>query len=160
MEETIESFLDFLSTVKKFSPNTIAAYRNDLSQLATFVAERGSQPKWTAFNRELMLSYVLAIKEKMYAPATVARKVAAIKTFSEFLVNKGILERDATKDIGGPQGGEILTPNGLQSRDRGAAQAADGNLGGATRSSYAAAPLRYWNAGQRVGVAECRRYKL
>jgi integrase/recombinase XerD len=103
MEETIESFLDFLSTVKKFSPNTIAAYRNDLSQLATFVAERGSQPKWTAFNRQLMLSYVLAIKEKMYAPATVARKVAAIKTFSEFLVNKGLLERDATKDIGGPK---------------------------------------------------------
>jgi integrase/recombinase XerD len=107
MEETIESFLDFLSTARGFSPNTIAAYRNDLSQLATFVAEqaaeRGSQPKWTAFNRDLMLSYVLAIKEKMYAPATVARKVAAIKTFSEFLVNKGILERDVTKDIGGPK---------------------------------------------------------
>ncbi len=107
MEETIESFLDFLFTEKGFSPNTIAAYRNDLSQLATFVAEqaaeKGSQPQWTALDRELMLSYILAMKEKMYAPATVARKVAAIKSFSEFLVNKGILKRDATKDIGGPK---------------------------------------------------------
>jgi integrase/recombinase XerD len=107
MEETIESFLDFLSTEKAFSPNTIAAYRNDLRQLATFIAEQaaesGSQPTWTALNRELMLSYILATKEKMYAPATVARKLAATKTFSEFLVNKGILEHDATKDIGGPR---------------------------------------------------------
>ncbi len=107
MDETIESFLDFLSTEKEFSPNTIAAYRNDLSQLAAFVAEQaaasGSQPEWTALDRELMLSYILAIKEKTYAPATVARKLAAIKTFSEFLVNKGILQQDATKDIGGPK---------------------------------------------------------
>jgi integrase/recombinase XerD len=107
MQETIESFLDFLFTEKGFSPNTIAAYRNDLSQLATFVseqaAEKDSQPQWTALDRELILSYILAIKEKMYAPATVARKLAAIKSFSEFLVNKGILKQDATKDIGGPK---------------------------------------------------------
>ena len=107
MERTIESFLDFLVVERGFSPNTIAAYGNDLRQFATFVAEQAAannlDPEWAAVDRELILSYILAIKEKSYASATVARKVAAIKTFSEFLVNTGILKRDPTAEISGPK---------------------------------------------------------
>ena len=107
MQRTIESFLDFLVAERGFSLNTIAAYRNDLSQFATFVAEQAAtknlEPEWAAVDRGLILSYILAIKEKSYASATVARKVAAIKTFSDFLVNKRILKRNPTADISGPK---------------------------------------------------------
>lgn len=107
MQRTIESFLDFLVAERGFSLNTIAAYRNDLSQFAAFVAEQAAaknlEPEWAAVDRGLILSYILAIKEKRYASATVARKVAAIKTFSDFLVNKRILKRNPTADISGPK---------------------------------------------------------
>ncbi len=107
MEKTVENFLKFLATEKGFSPNTIAAYKNDLSQFAAFVtvqaAVKSSTTPWPAADRELILSYVLSIKERGYAPATVARKVAAIKAFSDYLVHQGIWKRDPTKDVSGPK---------------------------------------------------------
>ena len=37
MREDIEKFLNYLAVEKGFSENTIAAYRNDLYQLASFI---------------------------------------------------------------------------------------------------------------------------
>jgi integrase/recombinase XerD len=112
MEKTVEDFLNYLSQEKGFSPNTIAAYGNDLSQFMSFVqgqaAGKDSQPLWSAVNRQLILSYILDIKGRKYAPSTVARKLAAIKSFSHFLVREGILAGDPAEDISGPKVGRRL----------------------------------------------------
>jgi integrase/recombinase XerD len=112
MERVIGDFLNFLSIERGFSPNTIAAYRNDLSQLAAFVAEQAAQgsfqPEWAILDRQLILSYILAIKEKSYAHTTEARKLAAVKSFSKFLVSMGVLQGDPTKNIIGPSVQKIL----------------------------------------------------
>jgi integrase/recombinase XerD len=59
MKEYIESFLKYLLVEKGFSKNTEEAYRNDLSQLESFIAEeaakRGELPSWSNFNRQEML---------------------------------------------------------------------------------------------------------
>jgi integrase/recombinase XerD len=112
MERTIEAFLSYLSQEKGFSPNTIAAYRNDLSQFMTYVKEQSTgedfQPPWSTVDRQLILSCVLDIKGRKYASSTVARKLAAIKSFSHFLVREGILAHDPTEDISGPRVGRQL----------------------------------------------------
>jgi integrase/recombinase XerD len=107
MDEELISFLNILSRERGLSENTIAAYKNDITQFAAFVkkqvAKNKFEPKWDKVNRSLILSYVLDLKdaaEKNYAPATVARKTAAIKSFCGFLVTKGILEKDPTKGLG------------------------------------------------------------
>ena len=88
MQEEIQSFLNHLSLEKGFSDNTIEAYQNDLSRLAEFVEEtagrQGYVPKWASVDRNLLISYILDLKERNYAPATVARKVAAAKSFFSF----------------------------------------------------------------------------
>ena len=70
MEDKIGSFLNYLTVEKGFSENTIAAYRNDLNQLASFIGEeaakRGSIPPWSSFGRQGMLSYMLNLKERNY----------------------------------------------------------------------------------------------
>ncbi|MCL0091400.1 excinuclease ABC subunit UvrC, partial [Dehalococcoidales bacterium] len=54
-------FLNYLTVEKGFSGNTVAAYRNDLHQLASFVEEeatkRGSIPSWASFTHHGILSY-------------------------------------------------------------------------------------------------------
>ncbi len=112
MEKTVEGFLDYLSQERGLSPNTIAAYGNDLSQFMSFVQTQAAgeelQPLWSAVDRQLILSYILDIKGRRYAPSTVARKLAAIKSFSNFLVRQGILAHDPTEDISGPRVGRHL----------------------------------------------------
>ncbi len=112
MREQIQSFLNHLSIEKGFSGNTIEAYRNDLYQVADFVEElatvQGYQPQWASVDRNLLINYILDLKERNYALATVARKVAAVKSFFDFLVADGILQSDPTENLSSPKVGKSL----------------------------------------------------
>jgi len=112
VKEVIDNFLNYLIVEKGFSENTKLAYQNDLHQLAGFVEEeaarRGTIPPWAAFDRQSMLRYLLELKERKYAATTVARKVAAIKSFFGFLVAEGIIRDNPTRDVPSPKVGRSL----------------------------------------------------
>ncbi len=112
MREDIKSFLNYLTVEKGFSENTRAAYQNDLTQLADFVEEEtakgGIMPSWADFSRQNMLSYLLNLKERGYAPTTAARKVAAAKSFFNFLLAEGKIKNNPTENISSPRVGKPL----------------------------------------------------
>lgn len=108
----IESFLNYLQVSKGFSQNTICAYHNDLYQLLEFanaVASRQSMvPSWENFTKDTMMSYRLSLNEKSYSAATVARKVAAAKSFFGFMKSEGIIKNNPVSDIPSPRIGKSL----------------------------------------------------
>ena len=112
MREPIESFLNYLKVEKGYSENTINAYRNDLMVLADFaskeVAKGETVPSWAQFNRQNMLSYLLVLKERGYVPTTVARKVAAARSFFSFLIAEGIIKSNPTENMSAPSVGKAL----------------------------------------------------
>ena len=112
MREDIESFLKYLAVEKGFSVNTVVAYRNDLYQLAEFAekeaARRGVVPSWADFNRQDMLSYLLDLKQRNYAVTTLARKVAAAKSFFSFMVAEGKIKSNPMENISSPKVGKPL----------------------------------------------------
>lgn len=113
MKQDIERFLSYLAIEKGFSGNTIQAYRNDLSHdLAVYaekaISQRGSMPEWSNFSRQDMLGYMLGLKERGYAATTQARKVAATKSFLNFMVAEGILNGNPTENVDSPKVGRPL----------------------------------------------------
>ena len=112
MREEIGSFLNYLAVEKGYSENTTAAYRNDLNGLADFVeegaAKQGIVPSWAGFNRQGMLSYLLDLKERGYVATTMARKVAAAKSFFGFLASEGVIKSDPTENMSSPTVGKVL----------------------------------------------------
>ena len=112
MEEYISSFLNYLVVEKGFSKNTEEAYRNDLSQLQSFIAEQASKngeiPSWEQFGRQQMLSYMLTLKEKKYASTTLARKIAAAKSFFKFLTEEHKVQQNPTENIASLKVGRAL----------------------------------------------------
>jgi integrase/recombinase XerD len=112
VKEDIDNFLNYLAVEKGFAGNTIDAYRNDLQQLASFVgkevAKRGTIPSWASFDRQSMLLYLTELKERRYAATTIARKVAAIKSFFGFLVAEGMIKDNPTRDVPSPRVGKSL----------------------------------------------------
>jgi len=112
VKEDINSFLNYLAVEKGFSENTLSAYHNDLYQLANFVdgeaARCSSVPSWASFSRQGMLSYLLNLKERGYAATTVARKVAAAKSFFSFMVAEGNIKDNPTQNVGSPKVGKSL----------------------------------------------------
>lgn len=102
MKTKVQQFLDYIMEEKGYSTNTLAAYRNDLSQ---FVEQIESKiDSWEQVDRNLIIDYIMAMKaDQEYASSTVARKVAAIKSFFHYLVDHGLLEDDPTATLDSPK---------------------------------------------------------
>jgi len=112
VKEDINSFLTYLTVEKGFSENTVAAYRNDLYQLASFVEEEAAKrdftTSWASFNRQGMLSHLLNLKQRNYAATTVARKVAAARSFFNFMVAEGNIKDNPSHKVDSPKVGRSL----------------------------------------------------
>lgn len=101
MEKDIDAFLHHLAEEKGYSQNTLAAYRNDLGQLLTFI--QAEKAKGTIRSSEgLVKGYLLNLSEKGYATATVARKVASAKSLFKFMVDHGRLSENPTQNLISP----------------------------------------------------------
>jgi integrase/recombinase XerD len=110
VDTCVTEFLEFLSVEKGASGNTIAAYRNDLGQLEDFIAgkKNGHLIQWPLVNQNQVMEYILHLKAQSYAEATVARKVAAVKSFFSFLQAEGKLKANPTEQLASPKVGKML----------------------------------------------------
>jgi integrase/recombinase XerD len=111
MDEYIGHFLNFMSVEKGASGNTISAYKNDLTQFDGYVTDlrgNGRARDWEQLERDLIVDYVLSLKRKNYAEATVARKVAAIKSFFQYMQAEGTIRRNPAESLESPRVGRQL----------------------------------------------------
>jgi integrase/recombinase XerD len=106
MKERVQDFLIFLETDKGYSDNTVAAYRNDLGQFVRYLETLNEDQvsSWSDVTKPVILSYTKHIREEReYTSSTVARKVAAIKSFFHYLVANGLVKDDPTATLDSPK---------------------------------------------------------
>lgn len=112
MDDHIGHFLNFLSVEKGSSGNTVQAYRNDLQQFDLYLTGlmgNGKPRDWEKLERDLIVDYLLMLKtEKDYAEATVARKVAAIKSFFQYMQAEGLIRTNPAESLESPRVGRTL----------------------------------------------------
>ena len=112
MKATIDAFLNHLTIERGLSSNTLFAYRNDLYQFLRFIQEgfdhRSSISTWPQVNREVITRYSLDLRERTFKASTIARKIAAIKSFFTFLVDEGELTSSPTENLASPKVGRTL----------------------------------------------------
>jgi len=107
--QRIADFLAYLSVEKGASPHTIGAYRSDLRQLATFLIDHrkaGSQPDsvdWKSIRKAHLIDYALHLREREYSTSTVARKIAAVRSFFHYLTSEGVCREDPSLSLDTPR---------------------------------------------------------
>jgi len=102
MDLDIDIFLKYLTQEKSYSQNTVAAYRNDLTQMAAFITTEEAKGIIKSYD-DLLKGYLLKLREKRYSAATTARKVASAKSFFKFMVDSGRLRENPTETLVSPQ---------------------------------------------------------
>ncbi|MGH2461515.1 MAG: tyrosine recombinase [Chloroflexota bacterium] len=117
MQDQVDGYLRHLEADLSASPNTVAAYRNDLTQLCQYLSSTPSRAlaagladdlishdqTWSSISRPRIIGFVVALKEKGYASTTIARKIAAIKSFFHFLHAKNAIDLDPTESLDSPR---------------------------------------------------------
>lgn len=109
MEREIQQFLTYMAAEKGSSGNTISAYRNDLAQLRAYFLEHGDPGQSVAeIDAEQLQDYVSHLRAQEYAQATVARKVAAVKSLFTYLKGEGLVEDNPAEQLASPRVGRTL----------------------------------------------------
>lgn len=107
MQEDIRLFLNYLAKEKKCSKNTLDAYNNDLSQLADHISRADNLDPAVNSKVELsedhLTSYMVGLKSKSYTVSTIARKVAAARTFIRFMAERGKANGDLSPRLSAPK---------------------------------------------------------
>jgi len=119
MERKMRDFLSCLRVEKGYSNNTIVAYRSDLAQFHRWLGEsvEPALKSWEDITKRKLLSYVLYLKtDREYATATVARKIAAIKSFFHYLVGEGVIGENPTATLDSPKVRKYL-PKAISQED-------------------------------------------
>jgi len=106
----VKAVRDFLGHLahRGASVNTIAAYRSDLEQLAYFLETHRPGGGYSALDRAAVEDFVVGLKESGYRDASVARKLAAARSFFVFLANEGVVSGDPTEGFAGPRVARVL----------------------------------------------------
>ena len=111
MDDHIGHFLNFMSVEKGASGNTVAAYKNDLQQFEVFlvgISGNGRPRDWEQLQRDIIIDYLGNLKQRNYAEATVARKVAALKSFFQYMQAEGVIRRNPAESLESPRVGRSL----------------------------------------------------
>ena len=106
---SVNAFIEELSTARGFSVNTVAAYRNDLSQFAEYLSAPPAEDQlaplgaWSGLNADHLGRYLAHMYQRQYAASTVARKTAAIKSFCHSLTASGVVREDPSQTLAAPR---------------------------------------------------------
>ncbi|MDI6713261.1 MAG: site-specific tyrosine recombinase XerD [Anaerosomatales bacterium] len=95
MDASIRDFLAHLAVERGASEHTLDAYRRDLARYERTLADRGVASASDA-TREDVVEHQRRLFAAGYAPSTVERSMAAIRSFHRFCVREGISELDPT----------------------------------------------------------------
>jgi len=101
MRNEIGQFLAFLKHEKNASPHTIACYKRDLLQLAGYLEER--KVVLRGIDNVILRGFLAKLQENKNKKSTVARKLAAIRSFFQFCIKKKWLEDNPAKIVATPK---------------------------------------------------------
>lgn len=104
MRQQLENFIHYLSVEKGHSENTLVAYRNDLGQFVGYLEACVPLPAhWGQVSKDVIVTYLTQLRERGYASSTIARKVAALKSFFHFLITEGLIGDNPTTSLDSPK---------------------------------------------------------
>jgi integrase/recombinase XerC len=105
MREALADFLRHLGLEKNASAHTVKSYREDLTQaLEFFRTKLGVQePRAEQLSTRLLRAYLAHLHDQQYARSTIARRLAAVRSWCRFLCRQGVLENNPAQGLRSPR---------------------------------------------------------
>jgi integrase/recombinase XerC len=105
MHDLIEQFLEHLRYERNVSSHTLRNYSSDLEQFLNFLTAGGKRkaPDVSGIDHLTIREWLASLHTDQKKKSSIARKLAALRTFFQFLVREGVLELNPAKLVATPK---------------------------------------------------------
>jgi integrase/recombinase XerC len=103
MKDPLVEFLRHLASEKDASPHTVRSYRSDLLEFVRHAGRGDTALALRGVDARAVRAHLVRLHERGLDPATIARKLAAVRSWFRFLVRRGVLERNVAREVRGPR---------------------------------------------------------
>src|SRR5262245_15520949 len=104
MEKLIEQFLEHLRYERNVSEHTLRNYSSDLEQFITYLSpDKTKLPPVSEIDHLTIREWMASLHREQKKKSSIARKLAALRTFFQFLVREGMLELNPAKLVSTPR---------------------------------------------------------
>lgn len=107
MDAAVGSFLEYLGVERGASPHTLRSYAADLAEFTRFLTEEKIAGLPGADAR-VVRAFLARLHQRRLAKATIARKLAAVRSCFRFLARRGALEVNPARQVRSPRLGRRL----------------------------------------------------
>jgi integrase/recombinase XerC len=104
MKQHIDKFVEYLRYERNASPNTIREYRRDVSQFMEFLTPPGEKTMpLPHVDHRVIREFVGWSYDQKLEKSSVARKLAALRTFFKFCVREGVVRQNPARLVSTPK---------------------------------------------------------
>ncbi len=103
MDEWVRTFLDHLRFSRNYSLNTIRSYGRDLDEFLSHLGCDPSEVKPTDIDHITIRDFLGSLHERGNSRSSVARKLAAIRSFFRFLHREGLIAQNPARLVRTPK---------------------------------------------------------
>ena len=100
--EDLQGFLVWIQLEKGLAKNTVEGYENDLGQCGVFLKSKKVKD-WRSVEGESISQWLGSLTKGGYSPASLARKLSAIRMFAKYLVAERLRNHDFTELLSNPK---------------------------------------------------------
>lgn len=94
MATPVELFITYLESERQYSTDTVTAYREDLSAFQQFLSETGASDDLLKVSKLDVQVYLSDLYDQHKARTTIARKISSLRSFYDFMIREGFLEKN------------------------------------------------------------------
>ena len=104
MKQATKKYLEYLRSVRNSSPHTILNYGKDLAQFVAYLSPPGAQlPALPAITHHIVREYVAHLHEQELQKSSIARKLAALRSFFKYCVREALLKENPARLVATPK---------------------------------------------------------
>ncbi len=92
------NFFDYLSNEKKYSKNTITAYKKDLNTFHNFCKDEHGINNISKIPYSIIRSWIVNLSDSNLSPLTINRKISALSRYYDFLIKIEQIKDSPTKN--------------------------------------------------------------
>jgi len=99
---SLSEYLEYIKREKSLTDNTLESYGRDLMQFNKYLMDNQVM-SINQVNKTTIITYMMYLQKDGKSPATIARSLASIRSYFQYLLNMGYIDEDPTYNLRSPK---------------------------------------------------------